>query len=230
MRPISRTVTYFMRLLSNITFLIAVLAAAAACGGKNPIQPLPPPPPPQLQLSCPTAMIREATTSARDRCPFRRAGTRRAGASHTAFSAIRARAACSRLAKRRFAARPPMPTWRGHRVDSESRCAYPGRLRRRNSWHSATASRTAPCRWHRSSCSVRRIRTRSSSSRCCCERYPSQPIVVVNEGKGGEDTRGGARRLPQVLEADKPEVLLLLEGDQQPRRLHRDTGQRICEP
>ena len=44
------------------------------------------------------------------------------------------------------------------------------------------------------------------------ERYPSQPIVVVNEGIGGEDTRGGARRLPRVLEADKPEVLLLLEG------------------
>jgi acyl-CoA thioesterase I len=44
------------------------------------------------------------------------------------------------------------------------------------------------------------------------EQYPSQPIVVVNEGIGGEDTRGGARRLPQVLAADKPEVLLLLEG------------------
>jgi lysophospholipase L1-like esterase len=44
------------------------------------------------------------------------------------------------------------------------------------------------------------------------ERYPSQTIVVVNEGKGGEDTRGGARRLPQVLDADRPEVVLLLEG------------------
>ena len=44
------------------------------------------------------------------------------------------------------------------------------------------------------------------------ERYPSQQIVVVNQGLGGEDTRGGARRLPRVLDADKPEVLLLLEG------------------
>ena len=51
-----------MRLLSNTTFLIAVLAAAAACGGKIPIQPDPPPPGPQLQLSCPTAMVREATS------------------------------------------------------------------------------------------------------------------------------------------------------------------------
>jgi lysophospholipase L1-like esterase len=44
------------------------------------------------------------------------------------------------------------------------------------------------------------------------ERYPTQPITVVNQGKGGEDTRQGARRLPGVLDADRPEVLLLLEG------------------
>jgi lysophospholipase L1-like esterase len=44
------------------------------------------------------------------------------------------------------------------------------------------------------------------------ERYPSQSIVVMNEGKGGEDTREGARRLPQVLASAQPEVVLLLEG------------------
>ena len=44
------------------------------------------------------------------------------------------------------------------------------------------------------------------------ERYPAQSIVVVNRGKGGEDTIKGAVRLPEVLEADQPEVLLLLEG------------------
>ena len=44
------------------------------------------------------------------------------------------------------------------------------------------------------------------------ERYPSQEIVVANEGKGGEDTQGGARRFPGLLDADNPEVLLLLEG------------------
>src|SRR5687768_15642780 len=51
-RPISKAVTYFMRLLSNITFLIAVLAAAA-CGGRTPIQP-DPPPGPKLELACQT--------------------------------------------------------------------------------------------------------------------------------------------------------------------------------
>lgn len=44
------------------------------------------------------------------------------------------------------------------------------------------------------------------------QRYPSQTITVFNQGRGGEDTRGGPLRLPGVLESDKPEVLLLFEG------------------
>ena len=44
------------------------------------------------------------------------------------------------------------------------------------------------------------------------QRYPSQTIVVSNEGLGGEETSGGARRLPSVLAAREPEVMLLLEG------------------
>jgi lysophospholipase L1-like esterase len=43
-------------------------------------------------------------------------------------------------------------------------------------------------------------------------RYPAQTIVVSNRGFGGEHTRDGARRLPQELDANPPEVLLLLEG------------------
>src|SRR5687767_6487354 len=51
-----------MRLLSNITFLFAVVAAAGC--GSNPIQPPPPPPPPpELQISCPTATVRDATSA-----------------------------------------------------------------------------------------------------------------------------------------------------------------------
>jgi acyl-CoA thioesterase-1 len=44
------------------------------------------------------------------------------------------------------------------------------------------------------------------------QRYPTQPIVVINSGEGGEDTREGAQRLPSVLQAEKPQVILLLEG------------------
>jgi lysophospholipase L1-like esterase len=43
-------------------------------------------------------------------------------------------------------------------------------------------------------------------------RYTSQLFVVLGEGGGGETTAGGVSRLPGVLNADAPEVLLLLEG------------------
>ena len=43
-------------------------------------------------------------------------------------------------------------------------------------------------------------------------RYTSQLFFVFAEGGGGETTAGGAARLPGVLNADMPEVLLLLEG------------------
>lgn len=38
------------------------------------------------------------------------------------------------------------------------------------------------------------------------------PSRVVNRGRGGETTAGGLSRLPGVLAADKPKVLLLMEG------------------
>jgi lysophospholipase L1-like esterase len=44
------------------------------------------------------------------------------------------------------------------------------------------------------------------------DRYRDQSFDVINEGLGGEFTADGVRRLPGVLAADAPEVLLLLEG------------------
>jgi lysophospholipase L1-like esterase len=44
-------------------------------------------------------------------------------------------------------------------------------------------------------------------------RYIDQTIVVVNRGKGGELANpSGMARFPKVLDADKPQVVLLLEG------------------
>lgn len=43
-------------------------------------------------------------------------------------------------------------------------------------------------------------------------RYVDQTITVENKGKGGEWIADGLKRLPGVLSASKPEVLLLLEG------------------
>lgn len=42
--------------------------------------------------------------------------------------------------------------------------------------------------------------------------YPSQAIIVTNRGVAGERTNQGVLRLPSVLDAERPEVLLLLEG------------------
>jgi acyl-CoA thioesterase-1 len=43
-------------------------------------------------------------------------------------------------------------------------------------------------------------------------RYTSQEFIVQNDGVGGETSDRGAARLPGVLSARNPEVLLLLEG------------------
>jgi lysophospholipase L1-like esterase len=43
-------------------------------------------------------------------------------------------------------------------------------------------------------------------------RYPRQQFIVFNRGLGGERLSRGEERLPGVLDADRPEVLLLLEG------------------
>jgi lysophospholipase L1-like esterase len=44
------------------------------------------------------------------------------------------------------------------------------------------------------------------------ERYPAQTIEVINRGLSGERTDRAFQRLTTVLDADKPEVMLLLEG------------------
>lgn len=43
-------------------------------------------------------------------------------------------------------------------------------------------------------------------------RYTAQTVTVVNSGVGGERAVDGARRLPGVLAAEAPDVVLLLEG------------------
>ena len=44
------------------------------------------------------------------------------------------------------------------------------------------------------------------------ERYPAQTFVVFEQGRPGEKTTEGAIRLPEVIDSDQPEVVLLLEG------------------
>ena len=62
-------------------------------------------------------------------------------------------------------------------------------------------------------------------------RYSVQTIKVTNAGKAGEWAADGVKRLPDVLRAELPEVLLLMEGDNDLDTLGergiRDTGAAI---
>lgn len=198
-----------MRLLSNITFLTAVLATAATCGGKTPVQP--DPPPPALQMSCPMGLTREATapegTDVHFDAPAPMGGREpytvqcNPGSSSifpigesmvrcTAIDADMAQASCTfaitvrvsqTLAKTKFTAFGDSMT---AGVVSLSPLIMLG------------PPDTYPFKLEQ----------------MLRERYPSQSFVVSNQGFPGDTTRDGARKLPSVLDADKPEVLLLLEG------------------
>ncbi len=187
-----------------------MLAGAAGCGGKNP-NPLPPPPPPQLQLSCPAGITRDATSPQGTDVHFdapRPTGGREPytvqcepGSSTvfaigetpvqcTATDADMARASCGFGVTVRVSQTITKTKFMafGDSITDGAVSLAPLIM--------LGAPDTYPFKLEQ----------------MLLERYPSQSIVVANEGKGGEDTRGGARRLPQVLEAGKPEVLLLLEG------------------
>ena len=198
-----------MRPLSNTTFLIAVLATAAACGGKTPIQP--PPPGPLLELSCPTAMVREATTPEGTDVHFDAPSPTGGLAPYnvqcepgsssifaigetavrcTATDADMAQASCGfavtvrvsqTIAKTKFTAF-------GDSITEGAISLAPLIM--------LDGPETYPFKLEQ----------------MLLERYPSQAFVVTNRGTGGENTRKGLIRVPGVLDADKPDIMLLLEG------------------
>ena len=61
------------------------------------------------------------------------------------------------------------------------------------------------------------------------ERYIGQTVVVTNRGKGGEQTNQGELRLPSVLDEDRPDVLLMLEGVNAVRALTAARQERHLE-
>src|SRR5687767_3844995 len=198
-----------MRLLSNITFLIAVLATVAGCGARPPLQP--PPPGPQLALSCPAGITHEATspqgtdvhfdapTPTGGRTPYTVQCTPGSSAtfaigetavSCTATDADMAQASCGfsvtvrasqTIAKTKFTAF-------GDSITDGKVSLVP--------LISLAGPDTYPFKLEQ----------------MLQQRYPSQTLLVVNQGVSGDDTRDGVRRLPSVLDSDRPEVLLLLMG------------------
>lgn len=198
-----------MRLLSNITFLTALLAATAACGGKTPIQP--DPPAPKLELACPVGILRNATSSqgtdvhfdaptpTGGRAPYSvqcepgSGGVFAIGETAvrcTATDADNTQASCTfpvtvrapqTIAKTKFMAFGDSIT---EGVVSLAPLVMLG------------PPDTYPFRLEQ----------------MLRERYPIQDILVANRGEAGERTNQGVLRLPGLLDVERPEVLLLLEG------------------
>ena len=207
MRPISRTAANFMRLLSNITFLIGVLATVSGCGGKTPIQPQPP----TLTLACPTGTTREATspqgaevhfdvpTPTGGRTPYSvQCDPRSSSVFPIGETAVRCTVTDADAA--------------------QASCGFGVTVR--VSWTIAKTSFTA----FGDSITAGTISLMPlvmldgpetypfKLEQMLLQRYPSQTISVVNRGFPGDNTRHGVRNLPAVLDMDRPEVLLLLMG------------------
>ena len=201
-----------MRLLSNITFLIALLATAAACGGENPIQPQPPPPPPpQLALSCPARLEREATTPQGADVHFE-APTPTGGRQPYSVQ-------CTPASSSIFAIGDTTVTCTATDADmAQASCGFGVTVR-----VSQTIAKTKFMAFGDSITEgkVRLVPLISLSKpetypykleQMLLQRFPTQSISVSNQGFSGEKTTEGVRRLPGLLDGEQPEVLLLLEG------------------
>jgi lysophospholipase L1-like esterase len=208
-----------MTFLSSITFRSRRPSWAAAacfgllslsgCAGTNPIQP--PPPPADLALACPTSFVLEATspqgTDAQFNTPSATGGR--------APYAIE----CNPGSGGTFAIGQTPVACRVVDADmKQAACGFIVMVRVSN-----VLSRTLFLAFG-DSITAGKISLSPMLSLAEPEtypfkleqmlghRYPTQDLVVLNRGLSGERTDEGARRLPGVLDADKPEVLLLLEG------------------
>jgi lysophospholipase L1-like esterase len=201
-----------MRLVSNITFLIAVLATAASCGGKNPIQPPPPPPPaPELGLSCPARIVREATAPEGTDVHFD-APTPTGGRPPYDVQ-------CSPGSSSVFAVGDTTVTCTATDADmAQASCGFGVTVR--------VSQMLAKTKFVAFGDSITDGKVSLlpliflaepdtypyKLEQMLRQRFPTQVITVVNEGNSGEKTTEGEDRLPSVLETEQPDVLLLLEG------------------
>ena len=201
-----------MRLLSNTTFLIAALATAASCGGKNPVRPdPPPPPPPQLQLSCPVPLVREATAPQGTDVHFDTPAPTGGRAPYNVQ--------CTPSSSSIFAIGETTVTCTATDADmAQASCGFPVTVR-----VSQTLAKTKFVAFGDSITDgkvslVPLISLAGPDTypykleQMLLQRFPSQAITVRNEGRSGEKTTEGEHRLPGVLQSQQPEVLLLLEG------------------
>jgi len=198
-----------MRSLSNITFLIAVLATAAGCGGKNPIEP--DPPGPKLELACPTSITRDATSPqgtdvhfdapspTGGRAPY---SVQCDPGSSSVFpigeSSVRCTATDAGMAQ--ASCTFPVIVVSTGTIKKTKFMAFGDSITDGKVSLVPLISLDGPDTYP------------FQLQQMLQQRYPTQTVEVLNRGLSGERSDRGAVRLPGVLDADKPEVVMLLEG------------------
>ena len=200
-----------MRFVSNITFLIALLATALSCGGKSPIQPEPPPSTSALEMSCPTAMGREAMTAQGTDVHFDAPAPTGGRAPYTVQ--------CDPGSGSVFPAGETTVRCTATDADmKQAACTFAVTVR-----PSRTVARTKFMAFGDSitegAISLAPLVMLDGPAtypfkleQMLQQQYFGQSVVVSNHGVGGERTNQGSVRLPGLLDAEHPQVLLLLEG------------------
>jgi lysophospholipase L1-like esterase len=193
-------------------FVLLIALLGAACGGNNP-NPLPPPPPPErLALTCPAPVERDATgpegvdvqfdlppaTGGQPpyivACEPASGTVFRSGSTTvrcTATDSAMASASCDLL----------VTVGGGRWTLSRTRFMAFGDSITDGATTLEPLVMLAPSETYP-----------SKLEQMLLQRYPTQTFVVSNQGKNGETAAEGATRLPPLLDSEKPEVVLLLEG------------------
>ena len=189
-----------------------MLATVAACGGNNPIQPPPPPPPAlPLELSCPVALVREATspqgtsvhfdapTPTGGRAPY---SVQCEPGSSSIFEIGESRVTCTATDAEmvRASCEFGVAVRVSHTIAKTKFMAFGDSITDGKVSLVPLISLAGPDTYP------------YKLEQLLLQRFTTQAITVTNEGKSGEKTTEGKERLPGVLERDRPEVLLLLEG------------------
>lgn len=196
-----------MRLLPII---VSGLLAAVACGGKTPIQP--PPPVSDLRLACPTAVVNEATTPQGAEvhwdAPVPSGGREPSTiqcqpGSGSVFDVGESTVQCSATdAEMRQASCTFAVTIRVSRLLGRTRLVAFG--------DSITEGQVLSIGF---AMAVEPLESYPHKlEQILRSRYPAQDVKVINSGYGGEAPPEGVVRLPGVLNAERPDVLLIQEG------------------
>jgi lysophospholipase L1-like esterase len=199
-----------LRSLLNIAALIAALSGAACSSGSpNPIQP--PPPAPALQLTCPARQVRDASSPQGTDVHF--------DAPAPAGGRPPYQVNCDPGSSSIFPIGETVVNCNVTDADmAQASCTFTVGVR-----VSQVLARTKYVAFGDSitvgAVSLVPLVTLATVDTYPAKledllrrRYPTQEIVVLNRGLGGEQTNRGATRLPGVLDADRPEVVLILEG------------------